>query len=451
MTEKVEDIGKREIAWSYAGTFFTIGAGVILLPFLLYKLPSETIGIWTIFQTINMMVYMLDFGFKPSFARNLSYIFSGVKSLQKEGISNSDDIEEVDYSLLKGTLNAMRLFYRWIALFALGALIIFGSIYVYYLLGKYSGDRWDIIVAWILLVCINGYNIYTLYYEALLTGKGYIKEAQQINILGQFFYLVLAIVLVLCGFGLSAIIASQLISIIIRRILSYRVFFTLELKAKLANVEAQEPTHILRAIYPNAIKSGLTSIGGFLVNKSSVLLCSIFLPLPATASLGITLQIVEILSRCGIVVYTSTLPKIAQYRVERDIPALKQLYLYSVYALMAVFIVGGAATVLLGNPALALLHSETTLLPPAMLCVLILIFLLEQNHVIAAGYIMADNRIPFFIPSLLSGAATVVLMLLFMGVFGWGLWGAILAPGLAQLAYQNWKWPSVIIKEFWGE
>jgi hypothetical protein len=31
------------------------------------------------------------------------------------------------------------------------------------------------------------------------------------------------------------------------------------------------------------------------------------------------------------------------------------------------------------------------------------------------------------------------------------LWGMILAPGLAQLVYQNWKWPSVIIKELYAK
>ena len=48
MAEKVEHIGKREIAWSYAGTAFMIGAGVILLPFILNKMPQETVGIWNI-------------------------------------------------------------------------------------------------------------------------------------------------------------------------------------------------------------------------------------------------------------------------------------------------------------------------------------------------------------------------------------------------------------------
>lgn len=451
MAEKVEHIGKKDIAWSYAGTFFTIGAGVILLPFMLNKLPSETIGIWTIFQTINMLIFMLDLGFKPSFARNLSYIFSGVKSLQKEGITQNPDIAEVDYSLLNGTLKAMKQLYTWFALIALVLLVTIGTAYIYFLLSKYNGDRADVVVAWILLVLINCYNIYTLYYEALLTGKGYIKESQQINIFGQLCYLVLSIMLIYCGFGLTAIVASQAISVVIRRILSYRVFYNADLKSHLENAGTQDSINILKAIYPNAIKSGLTSIGGFLVNKSSVFICSLFLPLPVTASLGITIQVLEILNRCGVVVYVSTLPKIAQFRVERNITELKRLYLYSVLALVSVFTVGSTALALLGNPLLEFLHSETMLLPTTMLCTLSFIYLLEENHVIAAGFIMADNRIPFFIPSLLSGIGTVILMLLFIQVFGWGLWGAILAPGIAQLVYQNWKWPSVIIKEFWKE
>lgn len=451
MAEKVEHIGKKEIAWSYAGTFFTIGAGVILLPFMLNKLPSETIGIWTVFQTISMLVFMMDMGFKPSFSRNLSYIFSGVKALQREGITQDPDTAEVDYSLLNGTLKAMKQLYSWFALAALVLLGTIGTVYFIFLLKKYSGDHADAIIAWILVVLINCYNIYTLYYEALLTGKGYIKESQQINILGQLCYLVLSIVLIYCGFGLTAIVGSQAVSVVIRRILSYRVFYNPELKSRLANAGTQNSIPILKAIYPNAIKSGLTSIGGFLVNKSSVFICSLFLPLPVTASLGITIQVMEILNRCGVVVYTSTLPKIAQFRVERNIPELKRLYLYSVLALVLVFIGGSTALILLGNPILELLHSETLLLPSAMLCTMSLIYFLEENHIIATGYIMADNRIPFFIPSLLSGAGTVVLMLLFMRVFDWGLWGAILAPGVAQLVYQNWKWPSVVIKEFWGK
>ena len=91
----------------------------------------------------------------------------------------------------------------------------------------------DALIAWILLIAINCYNLYTFYYEALLTGKGYVTRAQQINMLGQAVYLALAIGLIYAGFGLTAIVASQLISTVIRRILTYRVFFTPELKTNM--------------------------------------------------------------------------------------------------------------------------------------------------------------------------------------------------------------------------
>lgn len=451
MAEKVENIGKREIIWSYAGTAFMIGAGVILLPFILHKMPQETVGIWNIFQTITALVMLLDFGFRPTFARNISYIFSGVKSLQRNGVAHTTSEAAVDYSLLKGTLLAMKRFYRWMALAVFALLATAGTAYFYYILQKYSGDRQDALIAWILLIAINCYNLYTFYYEALLTGKGYVTRAQQINMLGQAVYLALAIGLIYAGFGLTAIVASQLISTVIRRILTYRVFFTPELKANIQSVEPQEPKEILSAISPNAVKIGLTQLGGFMVNKSAILIGSAFLTLEQVACYGITIQVMDILARCATVFYQSYLPKLAQCRAENDLNGLKRYYILCTGSLLAVYAVGSVAWLFLGNWALDIIQSQTHFVPTAMLIVMLLISTLEHNHAVSAGFIMADNKIPFFIPSLVSGAATVLLLWIFLSPLHMGIWGLILAPGIAQLAYQNWKWPSVVIKELWGK
>ena len=451
MSEKVEHIGKREIIWSYAGTAFMIGAGVLLLPFILNKMPDETVGVWNIFQTITALVLLLDFGFKPTFARNISYIFSGVKSLQKDGVEHTDSNANVDYGLLKGSLAAMRRFYQWVALSVFGLLLTAGTVYFYYILQKYSGDRMDAFIAWLLLIAINCYNLYTFYYDALLTGKGYVKQSQQINMLGQVVYIGLAIGLIYAGFGLTAIVGSQFVSTIIRRYLTYKVFFTAQLKEKLACVQAQEPKNILKAITPNAIKIGLTNLGGFCVNKSAILIGSAFLTLEQIACYGITIQVMDILARCASVFYQSYTPKLAQCRAENNLPQLKRYYLLCTGSLWAVFMIGGIAWIFLGEWALAFMNSQTHFVPIGMLCVMLLISALEHNHAVSAGFIMADNKIPFFIPSLLSGGATVILLFVFLYIFDLGIWGLILAPGLAQLAYQNWKWPSVVIKELRNE
>ncbi len=451
MTEKIEHIGSREILWSYAGTAFTIGAGVILLPFILNKMSQETVGIWNIFQTITMLVLLLDFGFRPTFARNISYIFSGVKALQRDGVQHAESDAAVDYGLLKGTLIAMQRFYKWMAVAVFGILATLGTAYFYYILQKYSGDRQDAMIAWVLLIAINCYNLYTYYYDALLLGKGYVKRTQQITILGQGIYIGLAIGLIYAGMGLTAIVASQFVSTVIRRVMSYRVFFTDDITSRLAAAVAKEPKEILAAISPNAIKIGLTGLGGFLVNKSAILIGSAFLTLGDVAVYGITIQVMDILARCATVFYQAYTPKLAQCRAENDLASLKRYYLLCIGSLWTVYIVGGLMWIGLGDWALGVINSQTGFVPTTMLIVMLVISALEHNHSTSAGFIMADNKIPFFIPSLVSGAATVVLLLIFLGPLSWGMWGLILAPGFAQLAYQNWKWPSVVIKELWGK
>ena len=450
MTEKVEHIGKREIAWSYAGTVFMIGAGVILLPFILHKMPQETVGIWNIFQTITALVLLLDFGFRPTFARNISYIFSGVKSLQKEGVAHAASDATVDYGLLKGTLIAMRRFYQWIALAVFGILATAGTAYFYYILQKYSGDHQDAMIAWVLLIAINGYNLYTMYYDALLTGKGYITRIQQINIIGQIVYIGLAIGLIYAGFGLIAIVASQLISTIIRRIMAYRTFFTAEMQVRLQEAVPQDDKEILKAISPNAIKIGLTYLGAFLITRSAVLVGSAYLTLEQIASYGITIQVMDVLSRCAQVLYIAYTPRLAQCRAENDILQLRRYYIWCKVTYIAIFLLGGVIWIFFGDLALQLIGSNTLFLATPMLLLALVVGFLESNHALSAGFIMADNRIPFFIPSLVSGAATFVLLWIFLGPCHLGVWALIMAPGVAQLAYQNWKWPSVVIHELWG-
>ena len=351
------------MAWSYAATFFWVGSGLILFPFILNRMPAETVGIWNIFQTITVMVAILDFGFQPSFARNLSYVFSGVRSLRKEGVavvSNeatpcSDATIAVDYGLLKGTLVAMQRLFRIISLAAFALLATAGTAYFLYILGKYSGDRNDAIIAWVLLIVLNCYDLYTLYYDALLKGKGYVRRSQQIMILSQSVYVALAIGLIYAGLGLSAIVGSRLVAIILRRVLSHRIFFTRPMREALAGVQANDPKEIMQAIYPNAIKIGLTQLGSLAVNKSAMLIGAAFLSLEEVAGYGITLQLLEILCNCSTVPYRSFSPKLAQCRAENDLRGLRRYYLICEAVLLLIWIGGGSIAVLWGDDVLRLI------------------------------------------------------------------------------------------------
>jgi len=195
------EIGHKDIFWNYLATFLKIASSVILLPAILKMMSSEMVGIWTIFGTITAFASLLDFGFNPSFARNITYVFSGVKTLKINGYEKIElNNQQIDYGLLLGLINTMRWFYKRVALIVLLVFTTLGSIYIRQLLKEYHGDHFEVYIAWGLLCAINTYNIYTLYYDSLLQGKGLIKKSKQIIIIGQAVYLIIATVLILKGF-----------------------------------------------------------------------------------------------------------------------------------------------------------------------------------------------------------------------------------------------------------
>ncbi|HQB36732.1 MAG TPA: O-unit flippase-like protein [Bacteroidales bacterium] len=441
-------ITRKDVLWNYGATFLKIAVSVLLLPFVLKMLPSETVGVWSVFMTITAFSTMLDFGFGPTFSRNVSYIYSGVKALKTEGFEGVEgESISIDYSLLKGVIKAMRWFYFRMSIVLFLLLATFGTYYIRVLLKDYLGNHTEVYISWTLLLIINTYNLYTLYYDALLQGKGLIKKSKQIIIIGQTIYLILGITLILNGKGLVAIISAQASSVLIIRWLSYKSFFTKETRQKLNEVIERSRKKIIKAIYPNAIKIGLTSLGAFMVQRSAIIIGSLYLPLTDIASYGITMQLIAVLMGLGGIYTNSYLPKIAQLRVFQNNNAIKELYLNGQFVLVFSYIICGLVLLIFGEAVLTLVGSKTPILPKSLLAVAIFISFLECNHSIAGTILLSKNEVPFFKAALISGAITVILLFAFFQFSNLGIWSMILAPGIAQAAYQNWKWPIVVSTE----
>lgn len=449
MSKPVEiNIGRQDVVWNYLATFLQIGSGVLLFPIILRMLPSETVGIWAIFISITAMVNMLDFGFSPSFTRNVTYIFSGVNKLEKTGISEQKIELGINFQLLSDIILSMKWFYKRIALAALLSLSVLGSLYLFYILNtNYNSDKVEVWISWAIFCFVNTYNIYTLYYDSLMLGSGKVMRNKQIIIVSQIGYLTTALALILSGAGIVGIVAAQFVSLIIKRFLSYKSFFTPQLRNELPLAEVKSVKEIIRVIMPNSIKIGITSIGSFLGYESVIIVGSLYLPLEQLASYGISIQIIGVIASLGMVYYSSYMPKVAFLRVQKDLLKIRKIYWISVFILLSVFVVSGAILVFAGNEILVLLKSNTFLLSGSMLLGLLTINLLEKNHAMAGGFLLTNNEVPYYKAAIISGIVTVILLFLFVKVLNWGIWGMILAPGISQLAYQNWKWPLHLMQQ----
>jgi Na+-driven multidrug efflux pump len=285
-----------------------------------------------------------------------------------------------------------------------------------------------------------------MYYDSLMQGKGLIKRSKQIQIAGQTIYIIIAAALILLRFNLIAVVSAQALSVIIRRILAYRTVYSVEFKQQLQHSKAQAWKEILKPVYPNAVKVGLTGLGGFLVMRASIIMGSLYLSLDTVASYGITIQIIAIISSIAGVYFSAYQPQVVQNRIRNNNRAIKQLYLKSCMLLFCAFALGGVALVSLGEWTLEVIGSKTPLLPKTCTGVALLIYLLETNHGIAGGVLLTKNEVPYFKAALFSGAFTIILSLIFLKYTDSGVWGLILAQGIAQGCYQNWKWPMEVAK-----
>lgn len=445
----VANVGKKDFVWTMLATFFKIGAGVLLFPIILKMLPAETVGVWTIFVTITQLTFIFDFGFNTSFARNVSYVFSGVSSLKRDGYEHveSSSVDRIDYALLGGTIRAMRYFYSRMAVVLFVLFAVLGTFYVYTLMQDYSGNVGEVYIAWGILVLINSYNLYTLYYEALLNGRGEIKRVHQIILVGNVVYILLAIVLILLGGGLVAIVASQAVSVLLVRFLSKKAFYTSSIIEGLSVADDSNYKDILYAITPNAIKVGLTSLGGFIINKSSLFIGSLFVSLETMGSYGITLQLLVVIGMMAGIVTRVYMPKVFQWRVEERLDLIKQKFYLSSVVMFLVFALSGIVIVLYGDWMLSVLKSNTTLLPTSLLILIFVQHYLEYNHSNAAQYLLSRNEVPFFKASLISAGCVLLLLGVFVVWLDMGMLGMILAPMIVQGVYQNWKWPLEVVRE----
>jgi hypothetical protein len=203
---------------------------------------------------------------------------------------------------------------------------------------------------------------------------------------------------------------------------------------------------VLKIITPNAVKIGLTTLGGVVSQRSTIIIGSVYLTLDEIASFSITMQLIAIIGTMARIYISTHQSKIAHLRVSNNILKIKEIYLKGIFQFFIIFIVGGLFLVLFGNYTLNFIDSRTMLLSTSLTLVALIIYLLENNYNIAIMILLSNNKVPFFRASLSSGIATILLLLIMFNFMNIGLWSLIIAPGIAAL-YNDFKWPFELFKQ----
>ncbi len=432
-------ITRKDVVWGYVAQGCNIGANIFILPAIFRYLPSNTLGIWYIFVNLGMFATLIGLVFQTSFSRNISYAFGGATSLLKEGIdSDADVLGESNFPLIKSLIHAMRRFYSYVSAVMIVFLILIGSLYIRHL-SRDLHDQDVIITSWILYSLSVIASFYCLYFSCILQGRGYIKEYNQLVIVNRLVYMVLTFVLLYSGYGILGIAIANCISTIINFILGDILAYKDGLRLILKQTKMQTKD-LMGIIWQNTYKLGLANMALFFSTRGSLFYASLFLPLVTVAKYGLSIQVVNVFGSVSLLYYYSYSTYISQSWVTKELDVIRRIYSKSLVLFLFIYIVGCISILLLGDWALDFIGSGTTFLPTVPLALLFVVYLLDSNQTLALNLISSENKVPYLASSLWSALAIFILIPVFIRYFDWGIVGAILAVGVVQLCYQNWKW-----------
>lgn len=439
--------GRSDLLWNYAASFMRLASALIILPLILHLLPVEEVGLWNIMISLNAMIYLLDFGFYQTFSRSVTYIFSGAKEFKSEGLGDVNQDGSVNYSLLKGSLSAMRVYYAAVAVLLLILLVTAGHLYIENILADFTGNKDSARIAWYLYGILLCYQFYTYYYDALLVGKGMIKRSRQIIVFSQCAHLLLASCLLLMGCGILSMVFGQTLATILNRTLAKRTFYDKKTKLALKDVFPADWKRILKILWTTAYKTGLANLSWVFTNRMLALIGGLFLPLAVIGSYGITKQIVDLTYSLSLIWFTTFFPKLIQHRVTGREDQAKRIYIKAQYVAVSTFFLISLLVVLLGPWALNVIKSKTPLLESKLLIIFFIASFFEAFTYLSTSMLISRNIVPHYKAQMITAVATVVLLVAAFKFLEAGVEALILVPFIVQLLYQHWKWTSIVYSE----
>lgn len=441
---------KKDIIWGYFAQFFSMASGILVLPFILRLLTPEEIGMNYLMLTVGSMVSLFDFGFAPQFGRNISYIFSGAQVLLKEGVDfNEGEKKDVNFRLLATMIKTSQYIYKIISYIVLFVMLTFGTLYIYKVTNGFDNVNNSLII-WIVYSISTFFNVYYTYYTSLLSGQGKIMETKKAMVYSKITYIVIVLVLLFSGIGLLGVCIANLISPFVNRLLSHRYFFTEELKNKIKVfvITKKEELDLFSIIWYNSKKLGLVFIGSYAITRFGMFLAGLYLPLSVVSSYGLMMQLVGIILTLSGTLFTIFEPKLSALKVINNKPELLKSFSFSMGVSYLLFFLGSIFLLFIVPPLLVLMKSNAVLPATSIVLLYLIVMLLETNHSFFATIIVIGNSVPFMWISLITGGFIALGSFISLAFTSLGLLGLVLVQGIVQLAYNNWKWPYVVCKDF---
>jgi len=439
-------VKNKDIVWGYIAQFFVVASGVLLLPILLMKLDNFELAMWYLFQSISLLVYKLNFGFEPTFARNISFVFSGAKNINKTGFDVLQDKQVIDYQLLKNIISTMKLLYSFIGI---TAAILLTSVGTYYITVVVKNDvSITLLSSWIIYALSCACELFFYYYSSLLVGSGNVLKNYRLQILQRLIFLVLSVIGLTLGYGLLSIAISRLTSIIISRFYAHYAFYTEQIKIELSayKTEFSKITGLLEKFWYNSWRIGVTVLSEYVILQFPLLIGAKYLEIKTVAEFGLTVQIFSIIIGIALSMMNSYSPLFANAFFNDDKNKLRKYFGLALVAGIVIFVSGSAFVILFGNFLTNLIADDKSFMPSTFTALYAVTMFIFVYYRFFLRFYLNSNNIPHLKASVFTAILTISL--LFCGFScGLGETTILLSVAIPIGIYNLWKWPFYVTRK----
>lgn len=439
---------RSDVIWNYIGTIVSLLSGFILLPLLMKFLSSAELGLWYVYIAIGNLAMQLEFGFNPTFARNIVYVVSGARKLNAQG--KAERIRDgIDWHLLNTLIRASKIIYAAIAGVAAVLLLSIGSLYVAFITSElHDSSKW---VAWFLFCFSITLNLYFLYSMTILRGYGDIAGENQAKTIARLSQLIISAVLLVLGYGIIGASIGYFVNAILLRFLSIvriRKHRDIEGERKKDKsiVLFQDIKELILTVAHLAWRDGLVQIALYSSTQAMSIFCSMFVGLAETGMYSVLLQLANAVGTFATAYPKSFFPAMQSAFAEGDVRKQRELVSRGMFVYWLLVLCGALGICVVVLPLLPVIKPEITVNYGLFITITLYIALVQQ-HSMFCNYIISMNEIPYMWAYIVSALLGIVFVYVLCAEFGMGVWGIILGQMLSQIIYNNWKWPWYLCKK----
>ncbi len=439
---------KKDIIWSYAGTILSMAANLLMLPFIIYYLDADMLGLWYIYVSIGAIATLFDCGFSVTFARNITYCWSGATKLKKENVEFANN-SEPDYRLMKNVIDTCKTIYFILSSCALLFLLVVGTGYIRYVSRDIPGLTHY--YAWIVYAIAIFLNLYYGYYTSFLIGVGAVGQANKNTVIARTAQILCTLLTLFLGFGIIGVCAAYLVYGTSLRVLGKWKFYRYKgIGESLSKIQEKTPwdekVRLFKTVWHNAWRDGVISITEYLSNQITTVICSLFLTLTETGVYSLGVQLATAIGVISGTLYNTYQPALQEAYVNQNHDKLRRTMSVIVTSLCYLFIIGTTLTETIGLPLLRIIKPEQIVSGGILLGLCVYQFMLKFRNCYTS-YFSCTNRIPYMNSFVASAISCVTLSFIFMGPLNLGVPGLIAAQIVSQLVFNIWYWPSKANKE----